>query len=98
MSEETIIKLLKSSNIEDKLLGVTLAVDVLGQEWCRKAFKTQDYIANRRKDELYELLYDDFTILMGYYYIQYVPQTQDKPSNNFIKIINNKTNVKELSK
>ena len=105
MNEETIIKLLKSSNKDDKLLGVTLAVEVLGRPWCKNHFIRDRY----KSCEHILIKYDDFDVFIVPSFIELYaedckfeegvcPVEKRGFENESLTIINNKTNVtkKEL--
>ena len=106
MNEETIIKLLKSSHKDDKLLGVTLAVEVFGIQWCKENFIRDKY----KSKEQVLIKYDDFDIFIGPSFIElYAEDCKFEEDVSPVEergfdpteliVINNKTNDtnKELS-
>ena len=96
MRRKKIIKLLKSPNTEDKIIGINLAVDILGERWCRSNFTDIDKYPSNDK---IVLIYSNFKIFIGSDYIEYwdPKMTRISPEERFtgfddLKIINYTTN------
>ncbi len=76
MDKEKIIKLLKSPNTEDQMIGVNLAVTKLGKNWCK-----DNFMATRFPSKSNILIkYSDFEIFVGNDYIEFYQSNFDRVS------------------
>ena len=95
MTKDNIIRLLNSSNDDDQILGCVLAVEHLGENWCRQNFKPRsDINESRYKSKLGLILeFDYINIFIGPNYIEYLAHRNDHRLYSYQKI-NFKTNDK----
>lgn len=94
---ENIQKLLKSSVIEDLIIGVEWCYNNLGQQWCLDNFNngadaepnyTEEYPYPTPGYDTYSVVWDDIEIFIGYAFISASRAQRIPISNN---VINNKT-------
>lgn len=71
---EKIEKLLKSSNREDQIIGVTLAYSNLGKEWCQDNLTGDGSKGRFPSHHKLVLLFDTCDIVLGSYYIEYLDE------------------------
>lgn len=96
MKEETVIRLLKSQNLDDQTLGIQFAIRYLGKEWCWKElisigtpgfgkYMSPGGEGAEGPSIMYEI--EDWAVYHGECYIEYMPPTR----------INIYSNVKRIS-